>query len=142
MTARNPYLFAGIAWSTDRVLVQTIAHAPGDLGLAVELLPPWYDVDDEPSLRRLCRELLPDGRPRTPRVRGMAVRRPYAGVSPPPRSPGTGGHLVSAAFRAPARALTASFVSSVATASRARRIGSGAGAALAGLAVLTAASYL
>jgi uncharacterized protein len=61
VTARHPRLFAGIAWSTDRVLAQTIARAR-EIGLPVDLLPSWYDVDDGPSLRRLCRELLLDGR--------------------------------------------------------------------------------
>jgi rSAM/selenodomain-associated transferase 1 len=57
--ASCPRLFADIAWSTDRVLAQTVARAR-ELGLEVELLPRWYDVDDGPSLRRLCEELLPD----------------------------------------------------------------------------------
>jgi uncharacterized protein len=61
VTARHPHLFAGISWSTNRVLAQTLARAR-EIGLPVELLPRWYDIDDGPSLRRLCRELLPDGR--------------------------------------------------------------------------------
>lgn len=52
-------LFADIEWSTDRVLAQTVARAR-EVGLEVELLPRWYDVDDGPSLCRLCEELVPD----------------------------------------------------------------------------------
>jgi rSAM/selenodomain-associated transferase 1 len=48
-------LFERIDWSTDRVLEQTIAAAR-EVGLAVELLPTWYDVDDRATLARLCRE--------------------------------------------------------------------------------------
>jgi len=49
-------LFENIQWSTDRVLEQTRAKAQ-ESGLRVHLLPTWYDVDDWPTLRRLCREL-------------------------------------------------------------------------------------
>lgn len=52
----HPSLFEGIAWSTSNVLAQTIERA-GEIALEVELLPAWYDVDDEHSLRRLCEEL-------------------------------------------------------------------------------------
>jgi rSAM/selenodomain-associated transferase 1 len=55
-------LFERIDWSTDRVLEQTIAAA-GALGLPVQLLPTWYDVDDRATLARLCDELFgADGR--------------------------------------------------------------------------------
>jgi rSAM/selenodomain-associated transferase 1 len=49
-------LFEEIDWSTERVAEQTIARAK-EIGLAVELLPRWYDVDDRLTLRRLCAEL-------------------------------------------------------------------------------------
>jgi len=49
-------LFAGISWSTDRVFAQTVARAE-EARLDAEVLPRWYDVDDGPSLRRLCEEL-------------------------------------------------------------------------------------
>lgn len=52
-------LFEEIDWSTERVAEQTIARAQ-ELGLAVELLPTWYDVDDRATLQRLCHELLGD----------------------------------------------------------------------------------
>ncbi|HKP86675.1 MAG TPA: TIGR04282 family arsenosugar biosynthesis glycosyltransferase [Blastocatellia bacterium] len=50
-------LFAGIEWSTARVLSQTIERA-AEINLEVEMLPSWYDVDDAQSLDRLCMELL------------------------------------------------------------------------------------
>jgi rSAM/selenodomain-associated transferase 1 len=49
-------LFEDIAWSTDLVLKQTLERA-SEIGVAVELLPEWYDVDDAASLGRLCEEL-------------------------------------------------------------------------------------
>lgn len=52
-------LFEEIDWSTERVAEQTLARAR-EIGLAVELLPTWYDVDDRATLRRLCDELLGD----------------------------------------------------------------------------------
>lgn len=61
LTAAHPRLFADITWSTHQVLAQTIARAQ-ETGLDVALLPRWYDVDDGASLRRLCEELVPDGR--------------------------------------------------------------------------------
>ncbi len=50
-------LFEDIDWSTERVADQTIERAK-ELGVAVELLPTWYDVDDRTTLHRLCDELL------------------------------------------------------------------------------------
>ncbi len=52
----HPRLFEEIAWSTADVLGQTIERAR-EINLDVGLLPPWYDVDDAPTLRRLCAEL-------------------------------------------------------------------------------------
>jgi rSAM/selenodomain-associated transferase 1 len=49
-------LFRDIAWSTDVVLRQTLDRAR-QLGLSVELLEPWYDVDTGPELSRLRTEL-------------------------------------------------------------------------------------
>ena len=48
-------LFKDIAWSTERVLQQTIERAR-QVNLKVHLLPTWYDVDDGMTLRRLCDE--------------------------------------------------------------------------------------
>ena len=50
-------VFEAIDWSTERVFNQTVERA-GEIGLEVELLPTWYDVDDRATLRRLCNELL------------------------------------------------------------------------------------
>jgi len=49
-------LFDKIAWSTSDVLARTKQRA-AEIDLAVELLPPWYDVDDAETLNRLCEEL-------------------------------------------------------------------------------------
>ncbi len=51
-----PELFQGIAWSTGRVLAQTLERAEA-LGLSVALTPPWYDVDTASDLDRLRDEL-------------------------------------------------------------------------------------
>lgn len=50
-------LFNEIAWSTSDVLARTRQRA-AEIDLPVELLPPWYDVDDAGTLNRLCNELL------------------------------------------------------------------------------------
>jgi hypothetical protein len=52
-------VFEEIDWSTERVADQTLERA-AELGVKVELLPTWYDVDDRVTLRRLCDELLGD----------------------------------------------------------------------------------
>ena len=49
-------LFNEIAWSTSDVLARTKQRA-AEIDLPVELLPPWYDVDDAETLSRLCKEL-------------------------------------------------------------------------------------
>lgn len=67
-------LFENIEWSTERVLEQTIESAQ-KIDLEVHFLPPWYDVDDRATLRRLCREFFaangsaPDAYP-APATRG------------------------------------------------------------------------
>ena len=55
MTRPHPSLYAGIAWSTERVAGQT-RNAAAEIGLAVHDLPEWYDVDDRHALERLLRE--------------------------------------------------------------------------------------
>ena len=55
-------LFEGVAWSTGQVLAQTLARAAG-LGVALTLLPTWYDVDDLGSLQLLLHELFGAGNP-------------------------------------------------------------------------------
>ncbi len=49
-------LFEQIAWSSPDVLARTRQRA-AEINLKVELLPPWYDVDDAKTLNRLCKEL-------------------------------------------------------------------------------------
>jgi len=49
-------LFHNVDWSTSSVLSQTIERA-NEIRLEVELLIPWYDVDDANSLGLLCDEL-------------------------------------------------------------------------------------
>jgi len=49
-------LFNEIAWSTSDVLARTKQRA-AEIDLPVELLPPWYDVDDAETLNQLCEEL-------------------------------------------------------------------------------------
>lgn len=49
-------LFEDIAWSTERVLRQTLDRAR-EIGLEAVTLPGWYDVDDVASLQRLIGEL-------------------------------------------------------------------------------------
>ena len=49
-------LFEDIAWSTPQVLVQTEERSR-EIGLAITMLPSWYDVDDIGSLRRLSEQL-------------------------------------------------------------------------------------
>jgi uncharacterized protein len=55
MRACHAGLFADIAWSTETVAAATRERARG-LGLELIELPPWYDVDDAASLRRLVTE--------------------------------------------------------------------------------------
>jgi rSAM/selenodomain-associated transferase 1 len=50
MSAFFPELFDGIAWSTERVLAQTLQRAEA-IGLTCHLLPPLRDVDTEEDWR-------------------------------------------------------------------------------------------
>ena len=70
---KRPYrrLFEDIAWSTDQAAAQTLARA-AEIGLEVEVLPEWYDVDDAASLRMLCAELH-DARPAPAGLRHYAA---------------------------------------------------------------------
>jgi uncharacterized protein len=56
LKAAHRRLFADIAWSTERVAAQTRERAE-EIGLALHVLPEWYDVDDIASLRRLHAEI-------------------------------------------------------------------------------------
>lgn len=52
----HPRLFEDITWSTPTVLAQSLERAAG-IGLPVELLPIWYDVDDAETFGVLEAEL-------------------------------------------------------------------------------------
>ena len=56
LKAPHRRLFEEIDWSTERVFAQTLARA-AEIGLPVERLPAWYDVDDLAGLRRLHHDL-------------------------------------------------------------------------------------
>jgi rSAM/selenodomain-associated transferase 1 len=56
MKRLQPALFKDIAWSTERVIPQTIA-ACRSLGLHVHKVPEWYDVDVATDLDRLRHDL-------------------------------------------------------------------------------------
>ena len=56
LRAPCPRLFAGVPWSTERVLARTLANAARE-GCRLAALPAWYDVDTLEDLRRLAVEL-------------------------------------------------------------------------------------
>jgi glycosyltransferase A (GT-A) superfamily protein (DUF2064 family) len=56
LRARQPRLLREVPMSTPSVLADTLALAR-ELGLRVELLPPWYDVDTAADLRQLAGRL-------------------------------------------------------------------------------------
>jgi rSAM/selenodomain-associated transferase 1 len=62
----RPELMSDIPWGTSGVTAATLARAR-DAGIELELLPPWYDVDDAATLTRLCDEMRsPSTRRRAP----------------------------------------------------------------------------
>jgi rSAM/selenodomain-associated transferase 2/rSAM/selenodomain-associated transferase 1 len=64
MNRPNPGLFAGIDWSTDRVLAQTLDAARSH-GLQSVLIEPWTDVDNDDDLARVVRQEADGGAHRT-----------------------------------------------------------------------------
>jgi rSAM/selenodomain-associated transferase 1 len=52
MTRAYPQLFEGIPWGTSQVFERT-CRAAAALGIAVETIPQWYDVDSPSELRRV-----------------------------------------------------------------------------------------
>ncbi len=62
-------VFEDIDWSTEEVAEQTLERAK-EIGLDVELLPTWYDVDDRTTLHRLCQRLL-EGDEQAPATRSF-----------------------------------------------------------------------
>jgi glycosyltransferase A (GT-A) superfamily protein (DUF2064 family) len=75
-----PELFVGVAWSTERVLAETLERA-ARAGRRLAVLAPWYDVDTMADLRRLAAELrvTEAGAPRTRRLLGRPAWRALAG---------------------------------------------------------------
>lgn len=65
MKTLHPEVFAGIDWSTERVLEQTKQRAD-EAGLTVHLLLTGFDVDNEATFRRLQDELRPPNESRAP----------------------------------------------------------------------------
>jgi uncharacterized protein len=96
-------LFEGIAWSTAVVAGQTLERV-AELGLAVHMLPAWYDVDDAASLRMARSEAL-DGVRFHPRIPSSPARHTAELLSRllldehgalPPASPPLGDSVLSA----------------------------------------------
>lgn len=56
LQAPQPELFEGVAWGTSKVLEQTVDRL-NRLGLEVECLEPWYDVDTADDLHFLVSHL-------------------------------------------------------------------------------------
>ena len=52
LTSNHPEIFEGVAWSTPKVMGQTIAIAK-ETNLRYTLTPSWYDVDTEADIERL-----------------------------------------------------------------------------------------
>lgn len=67
-----PPIFNDMPWSTAEVWKQTVARLQ-DSDLPFAQLPPWYDVDEFPDLRRLLENLECDTEPELVQLRG-AVR--------------------------------------------------------------------
>jgi uncharacterized protein len=67
-------LFEEISWSTESVFRQTIDRA-AEIGLSVDALPVWYDVDDVASLRRLIGDLAAPDRTGYPAPHTSALLR-------------------------------------------------------------------
>jgi rSAM/selenodomain-associated transferase 1 len=79
LRAPCPELFAGVAWSTSRVLAQTLARARR-AGRRLRSLPAWYDVDTVEDLRRLATELR-SGRGRPARTRRLLATPAWRAVA-------------------------------------------------------------
>jgi hypothetical protein len=69
-----PALFQGIAWSTDRVLAQTLTAAT-QAGLSTHELPAWYDIDTPDDLDRLAQQLAAASRRGGPARTASLLRR-------------------------------------------------------------------
>ena len=70
MQKHHARLFEEIDWSTERVFAQTMKRA-ADIGLSVNTLPTFFDVDDRAGLHRLCQELLGENRDSAPATKAF-----------------------------------------------------------------------
>jgi rSAM/selenodomain-associated transferase 1 len=52
LRALAPAVFQGVSWGTETALAETVDNVR-NAGLSLHVLPMWYDVDTEPSLRLL-----------------------------------------------------------------------------------------
>lgn len=66
-------VFEKIDWSTEKVFAQTNDRAR-ELGLDIQTLPTFFDVDDRASLRRLCDELLDYNRDSAPATKAFLLQ--------------------------------------------------------------------
>jgi rSAM/selenodomain-associated transferase 1 len=79
LRAPCPALFAGVSWSSTRVLTQTLVKARRACR-RLRVLPAWYDVDTVADLHRLARELRRT-RERAPRTRRWLATRAWQAVA-------------------------------------------------------------
>jgi len=77
-----PAMFSGVAWSSPETLAMTV-EAITRVGLAVEIGPRWYDVDEPADLERLSSD------PRLPRHSRKALAD-FSGQHAPPERQRTG----------------------------------------------------
>lgn len=72
LTLPEPGIFRDVPWSAPQVLSVTRRRC-AELGLSVEELPSWYDVDDARDLERLGADLAacPERAPRTSAILGL-----------------------------------------------------------------------
>jgi rSAM/selenodomain-associated transferase 1 len=73
-----PHLLRGVRMSTPRVLIDTVQLAQAE-NRRVNLLPPWYDVDDQLLLGRLIAELHTSAAAVAPYTRSVLERLPPLG---------------------------------------------------------------
>lgn len=78
-----PQIFTGIAWSTSRVLSQSLAKCK-QLHLKTALLPTWYDVDTAQDLERIRSDLHSLPEERLAHTREFFERNPWIGVNSSP----------------------------------------------------------
>ncbi len=76
LKAMHIRLFEDVAWSTGAVAAQTLERA-AEIGLAMHVLPEWYDVDDCEGIRTLMGELL-EGRGFSRALRSSPARHSLA----------------------------------------------------------------